>query len=173
MSRARPVPGLSRWRHLPRRPSLFLLVPLLLAVAGCAVFEPEPLARERQALADARARWARVAATDYAFVYQADCSCFPELTREVVIHVRDGQVDSVAFVDGGAPQIVGEASFPTIPQLFDRLDAAYAEPTAVVRATFDASRGFPRDGWVDANRSTDDDEFGFVVRSVVVVAAAR
>lgn len=161
MSRARPV--------LRRT----LLLALALLPAGCAVFEPEPFARERRALADARARWEHLGLADYEFVYHAECNCLPELTRETVIRVRAGAVDSVWFVEGGSPQLVGEASYPTIEELFDRLEAAYADPAAVVRATFDAARGFPRDAWLDRNRAATDDEFGFTVRSVSAAAIAR
>ena len=144
-----------------------LLFPIVLLLTGaCAVFEPEPLERERRELSDARARWVRQDLQDYEFTYRAQCTCIPELTQETVIRVRDGQVDSVWFVGGGAPQLVGEASYPTIDALFDRLEAAYAEPTAVVRATFDATRGFPRDAYMDVNRAADYDEYGFVVRTL-------
>ena len=160
MSRARPV--LRRLVHV--FPAAFLLA------GACAVFEPEPFARERRALADARARWEQLGLADYEFVYHAECYCLPELTRETMIRVRAGVVDSVWFATGGSPQLVGEASYPTIDELFDRIESAYADPAAVVRATFDATRGFPRDAWLDRNRAAADDEFGFTVHSLAASA---
>lgn len=153
-----------------RRLRAALLALGLAALGGCAVFEPDPLADERHALESARRRWASQTLRDYEFVYKADCNCPPDLTRWSLVTVRDGAVDTVRFVDGGYPAMIGTTAYPTVEQLFDRIDFALMRRARTIRVSYDPRMGFPTSAFIDLEGGVADDEFGFDVTAVTSIA---
>lgn len=136
-----------------------------LALAGCAVLEPEPLAVQRRALVEARARWERARPRAYRYMYTPQCSCPSNYTRAVWVSVQDSVVTRVAYVDGYGPALVGTVGFPTIDGLFARLDSAYAAPVPDVRVRYDGTWGYPAEAVV-----RDD---GFAASALDSMAATK
>lgn len=134
---------------------------LLAALSGCDDGPTAP----RDDLRAARRRWEGARPASYAFTFERVCFCPVELVRPTIVTVRGGVVESLRYVDGGAPvdpRFAGQ--FPTIDGLFDALEALLARDPAVFEARYDAGRGFPVRVDVDPIRDAVDDEVGYRVR---------
>lgn len=59
-------------------------------------------------------------------------------------------------------------AYPDIAGLFEQLADAIAGKSAVVRADYDFSLGYPTSAWIDVAVNAADDEHGFTVGSFVV-----
>ena len=146
---------------MSRRP----LAPLALAASLLAASCGDGPTGPDDELHAARRRWEGARPAAYAFTFSRICFCPTEITRPTVVTVRGGVVESLRYVDGGAPVDPRFASaFPTIDGLFDAIEAALARPPASFRATYDPARGYPVEVDVDPIRDAVDDEVGYRVR---------
>src|SRR5689334_4889737 len=92
----------------------FLRYVALLSLAACSGGE-SPTAPVNLALVRAEMLWARTAPAAYQITVSVGCFCPQELSRPVVVSVRDGQVESRRYADTGldvAPMFA--KSFPTV-----------------------------------------------------------
>jgi hypothetical protein len=146
---------------LRRRATVPLLALLMVALSGgCS----HSTAVERE-LAAAKHRWAQTAPPAYQVTIVLSCFCVNEITRPVVVAVRQGQVESRRYVDTGAEVDARYAfAFPTIDGLFALIEDAVARNAARVEATYDGARGFPVTIAIDYSATHVDDELFYGTR---------
>jgi hypothetical protein len=110
----------------------------------------------------ARATWDAAALDAYTYVLQWQCyACEGEVGGPARIEVAGDAVVAATYVDSGAP---ATAAFDarTIDGLFDFLQAALDAGADQLTVTYDATRGYPAQAYVDYDVAADDDERGFV-----------
>ena len=121
----------------------------------------------RRELAAARQRWHALGVVSYEFELRWQCFCPPPLTDPVIVTVRDGFVDSVTDLDGGKVDYAIEHQ--TVGALFEWLDAALDDADEVT-VSYDPETGVPIAASVNPDRDLFDDESGFEVRTLEVLA---
>ena len=145
--------------HFARSNRLLLLTAATIAIAAAvACSDDSPTARleARQALMagdtitgsgqlselrEHRAAWVSHGIDDYRFQLRISCFCGGDITRPVVIEVRDGAIATVEDLETG--KAVDDVSvYPTITKLFD---AAIAERAGGghVSVAYDQALGIP------------------------------
>ncbi len=158
-----PLPG----ARLPRA----ALVALAVLVAACGSSTPSAptppaTADDREqttaALQSAWAVWS--VSRPAAYRYTARRACFCLERGPAVVTVRAGRVESVVDAVTGEP-LPPERSqlYTTIDGLFALLFQAVEQQAWAIRASYDAHRGYPRDGYVDPSTRIADEELGFSV----------
>jgi hypothetical protein len=134
------------------------LTTLLLVLPACTSGDG-PTVSVRLNLAMARRRWSETAPAAYQYTLRHSCFCSPEVTRPVVITVRNGQVESRRYADTGADVPADLASiFPTIDGLFEIIASAIASDAAQTTVTYDPVRGYPVTMSFLGSPSVADDE---------------
>ena len=88
-----------------------------------------------------RAAWVARGITDYRFQLQISCFCGGDITRPVLIEVRDGAVAKVWDLETGRP-VANTALYPTITRLFDAAIAKRANG-GNVSVAYDQALGIP------------------------------
>lgn len=148
---------------MPKRLVLLAVLALIGAVqTGCR----DPLAPLGEDLAVARARWEANGPASYRYDYRDVCYC---AVRHLRITVTDGAVSDVEWLGDAPPLEQGPQGF-TIDDLFDRLATGLAEGPADADIRFDAALGYPVQAHVDPIENAIDEEWGFVVESLVAIA---
>ncbi len=135
-------------------------------VAACS----DPLGPERDALEANRARWASLEIVSYRYEYALNCYCGGPGAQPVAVLVQDGDVVAVSNPDGS--EVAGPwepADYPTIEDLFDRVEESLNREPYEARVKYDAQYGYPADAYFDFEQNAIDEEFGFVVTEFVVV----
>lgn len=111
----------------------------------------------------ARARWERTRPADYSFTLATSCECLTEITKPVVVVVRDGVVTSRTYVQGGEAVDPRWASyFPSIDGLFTKIDDA-ATRADRLDADYDGRYGYPQRISIDYDTRMVDDEISLRV----------
>jgi hypothetical protein len=143
------------WRRVA--PALALVL-----VSSCS--QPMEVTRERTI---AMRRWVTTAPPSYEVVVGRDCFCFPDATRDVVVRVRDGQVESRHYADTGAEVPAAFAAlFPTVPELFAIIVEAEVHNAAGVDAQYDPRYGYPAFVFIDHEATLADDEIGYTMHDL-------
>ena len=108
-----------------------------------------------------RAKWADAGPATYTYQYQrAACECLPEWVQPVRIAVANGAVTAVTLVATG--DTVPPPAFRfTVDSLFGVIEGAFASGAEDVTVTYDSQYGYPRAVYIDYDRRTADEEFGF------------
>lgn len=134
---------------------------LLVALAGCH----DPTAPgEGAELAAARERWARHGPASYSVTVLRGCECLREMSGPVVVTVVRRAVVARAYVDGGAAVAVALAEhFPSVEELFARIDAARRARVARLQVTYDPASGQPVRVLIDPIAAAADDEVTYTV----------
>jgi hypothetical protein len=120
-------------------------------------------AADRDALAHARADWAKQGARSYTFVAEPRCYCAG--VREIRTTVVNGAVTQRVYADDGTP--VPSTYFTgiaTVASMLDVVEHALKKGAADVNVTYDA-RGIPTAAFIDYESNVADEEFGWVVTS--------
>jgi hypothetical protein len=141
---------------------------LTLALASCSgdLFTTRP---ERIDLAAAKRRWAQSAPSAYQITVGRSCFCDPDVTRSVIVTVRNGQVESRRYEDTGADVPAGIAlAYPTVDGLFDVIDEAIGDQASTVDVLYDVTRGFPVSIQIDGSPMIADDEMFYGTRNFAV-----
>lgn len=124
----------------------------------------------RHDLRQARAQWASESPATYSFVFRRSCFCGTEFVRAVRIVVADGTVVSAVFADDGSPIQTPLAEVPTIPDLFDEIEAAIASRADRMDVAYDEAYGYPVDVSIDFIEQAIDDEMFFQVSEFDVLS---
>jgi Family of unknown function (DUF6174) len=111
----------------------------------------------RAALQQARGRWNSLGISDYQYAFQRSCFCAPDFTAPVRIAVRQGQVAEVTSVQSGQPRPI--EGYPTVDDLFARLQEALDSGAENVQATYDPALGYPTRFFIDQSTRIADEEF--------------
>jgi hypothetical protein len=139
-----------------RRRTLLLLAVLLCTVSACSeVLSVSAVEMDRH-----RALWIASGMLSYRYDYQRSCECGPDTVRPVRIEVLGGSVTSVTFLDDGESlQSPTVGAFPTIDDLFAKIDEAIESDAESVVVTYHPTLGYPTLLSVDYRREIADDEF--------------
>jgi hypothetical protein len=111
---------------------------IALAVGGC-----RETSSPAEGLASARARWAAHGPASYDMVVSRSCECVPGTSGPVAISVRNGVVISRNYPNDAPVPPEYAAAFPTVPDLFDIIDAAVRAGTKPIDVTYDPIYGYP------------------------------
>jgi len=125
----------------------------------------------------ARARWRSAALTAYEYGYHKFCECHRESPPETVVTVRGGTVTGVRHRPAGSSVEVPAADknfqyYWTVDGLFE-LIASAQERGVQVRASYDATLGFPREVYIDYDANFIGDELDVRLTAVTRLDAAR
>jgi hypothetical protein len=133
-----------------------------LLLSGCIVFVgPGDHDGHLRDLVSARARWNAQGSSNYEFVVRQLCYCIFG-GQSVKVTVRQGAVVSaVKLGDGQALPSEYFDGFATVEQMFDMIDDAISDRAHSIRATYDATFGFPTDFFIDYREQVADEERGF------------
>jgi hypothetical protein len=125
-------------------------------------------------LAAARHRWQAARPTHYRYILSRSCECLSESTRPVVVVVNRSSgtdvVESVNYVDTGAPAGQYASAYVSVDALFDVIADAIARHAATVRVAYDAAYGYPRSIFIDYDVQMADDERGYTASGLAPVS---
>lgn len=139
-------------------------IPLLTAACCCGPFDSG--SDDRRELAEARSRWVRAAVDDYAFTVTPMCFC-PDIAP-IRVQVRDGAVVSRVYAGTGETVPADRwTRLDTAEELFAIVDDALDRGAFELRAEYHDQVGIPTGVWIDYERDTADEEFGFTVTDFV------
>ncbi len=129
----------------------------LVVLGGCG--GTSPLGLTNSALENQRARWLSAGIVDYQFEYRQRCECVPALAEAALVEVRGGVVTRVVYRDTGrAAAADAQALFPTIDELFERIDDAIRREAAMLTVSYDRALGYPTQISIDYDMRVADDE---------------
>ena len=149
----------------------------LAAASAVALTCSEPagpdVARETTRLNINRRAWQRLDVDDYAYTLRVGCFCGPEVTRPVVVTVRDGVRQSVVYEDDGTPVDAAYLNrFPTIGGLFDIVDDAIERRAHRLDVTYHPALGYPTSIGIDYELNAADEELYLYANDVRVLEAS-
>ena len=151
------LPSSSSWL----RSGLFGLTLMLLY--GCTD-EPDSLRRELQTN---RELWDSHSILDYSYEFKRSCFCQGEITAPVIIHVQNMSIIAVSEVS--KDESVDAARwvyYLTVEELFDEIDAALDKDVYEIVVDYDSELGYPSSINIDFDKSTIDEEVGFLVELI-------
>jgi len=142
----------------------FLLLLLALALTACA----SNAAAGASEFSQNQQKWEDANITHYRFELNISCFCAFRDQMPLTIEVQDGQVTSLAAVDGTQvldtdPNYEFFAPYATIGLLFSELDADLNGKADKVTVTYDETYGFPKDITIDFVEEATDDELYLTV----------
>jgi hypothetical protein len=148
-------------------PKSTLLLAILLATAGCGA----PTApNDRDGLAAARERWRIQGSATYSYEINRSCFCVFG-GRRMTVTVQSGSVSGADYLDSGTAVEAALLTYvPTIPDLFDLIEAALEQRAAYFFARYDSEYGYPTKIDIDYSVNAIDDELAISARSLVVTA---
>lgn len=151
--------------------SRFLLLPLILALAGCElVSNTSEVERTRAVTADfsniedPRARWEAYELADYTIEQVLGCFCAGP--RKFVAVVRD---NDVVALQKASPALEDESwldGYHTVDELFDLIEDARERDPAVLEVSYHPRYGYPTRIYVDYSAQTADEELGFTLSNL-------
>jgi hypothetical protein len=152
-----------------RRVWLFVgaAVVIVVAVVAIALLWDRPAAVTppgQDAPESPQALWQAQGLENYRYTLQVGCFCLTDMTRPVVIEVRDGEVASITYVDDGA------AADPTLFERYDSVDdlfavisEAEAQDPARLDVTYAEETGVPLSVAIDISEQMADEELYLTV----------
>lgn len=151
---------------------LSLVLAGLLLAPGCG--GPLGPGESLEELADARRLWAARGPDAYVFTYELNCFCGGPGIPPARITVVDGRVTGV-LLPATDVRVPDEelADYPTVPDLFDDVEAWLARDPVSARTLYDPTLGHPVDVFVDFEAHVIDEELGFLVRDLAALAPLR
>jgi hypothetical protein len=141
---------------------LALLVTFILAVGLVwyiwANAAPGASANDEPAQSPA-ALWESQAVDDYRYKLQVGCFCLVDVTRPVIVEVKDGQVASITYAeDGTAADPALFERYDSIDKLFAIINEAEAQEPARLDVTYDEATGVPQSVVIDISEQMADEE---------------
>lgn len=114
-------------------------------------------------------RWEEAGVASYSMRVRFLCGeCMPEVSRQVIVTVRDGVVESRVFADGGgAVDEEVAAVWPTVDGLFTRILDLITDRPHRLDVRYHPTLGFPESISADPVKNAADDEHGWVVTDFV------
>jgi hypothetical protein len=138
-----------------RRAGIALAATVLVACASSMT------AAERE-MGTARDRWRSHGFVNYDFTVRQLCFCPVEITQPTRVEVRNGVVVSARSVETGAA--VDLRTGKTIDEIFDDIDRTF-DRGRVIKATYDATYGYPTEAQLDRIEQAIDDEGHYFILS--------
>ena len=144
------------WRHVTI---------CLVALASLAVFTATTLATHldtvQQELDARRQQWQSLDIEDYIYRFERSCYCVPEYVDPGLVHVVDGEIDSVAHAVTGSMR--NPRLFLTVDDLFGELQAAIDSHADEMFVEYDVVWGNPTMINIDFSIFMADEEVLFHV----------
>ncbi len=113
-------------------------------------------------LRSARELWQQAAILDYSVTVERRCVC-DGANRPVVVQVSGGAVVSTTDAQTGDPiDISALGPYPSVEGMFEILQDAVDTDAHDIIATYQIDLGYPLELQIDFDRSTKDDELGYV-----------
>ncbi len=132
---------------------------VILALVGMNGCGEGPTALSSSTLEGARARWVSAGIRDYRYEFRQQCECGPALAEAAVVEVRGGAVARVNYRDsGGEAPATARQLFPTVEQLFQRIEDAIRRNAASLSVSYDGTLGYPTLISIDYDLQVIDDE---------------
>lgn len=125
------------------------------------------------ALAANRRLWVSRAPASYTVTVSRSCECTPEMTGPVVVTVRGGVVESRVYASNGAA--VGgslAAEFPSVEEMFQRIEELTHREVAKLDVSYDRATGYPTLVSVDYDARMVDDEISWRITSLAPLSTA-
>lgn len=146
--------------------ALFVVV-LVAAAIGLAWNAPAPAAPAAGPAPESPlALWEARGIDSYRYELQVSCFCLQEMTRPVIVEVRDGAVASITYVDDGTPADPALfEQYDSIEDLFAILAEAEAQNPARFDVTYAEETGVPLTVDIDISEQMADEEIRFTVSS--------
>jgi hypothetical protein len=105
------------------------------------------------------ALWESQAIDDYRYTLQVGCFCLVDVTRPVIVEVKDGQVASITYAeDGTAADPALFERYDSIDKLFAIINEAEAQEPARLDVTYDEATGVPQSVVIDISEQMADEE---------------
>jgi hypothetical protein len=105
------------------------------------------------------ALWESQAVDDYRYKLQVGCFCLVDVTRPVIVEVKDGQVASITYAnDGTAADPALFERYDSIDKLFAIINEAEAQEPARLDVTYDEATGVPQSVVIDISEQMADEE---------------
>jgi hypothetical protein len=115
--------------------------------------------RTRSELLAARQVWRVAGPRDYRFRFRQSCFCAPAVTAPVLVTVRGAQVVSAVYAEDGRPVAASDLGrYPSVEELFSRVEQAIATEAYEIRASYDPRLGYPTTVFVDQSPRIADEE---------------
>jgi len=143
--------------------SILLLGALALAACGSPT-APD----ERARLEQARAVWYAKGLASYRFELTRLCECLP--AGRVKVTVEQGVVSGGEYPESGNPVEPALLTYlPTVPDLFDLIEAALDQGAVSLAAEYDSRFGFPLHVSIDYSAALADDEIELIIRDLAAL----
>ena len=105
------------------------------------------------------ALWESQAIDDYRYTLQVGCFCLVDVTRPVIVEVKDGQVATITYAeDGTAADPALFERYDSIEKLFAIINEAEAQEPARLDVTYDEATGVPQSVVIDISEQMADEE---------------
>lgn len=144
-----------------------VLVILVAAVAAVALLWERPAAVApggQDAPESPQALWEAQELENYRYTLQVSCFCLREVTRPVVIEVRDGAVANITYADdGSAADPTLFEPYDSIDDLFTIINDAEAQDPARLDVTYAEETGVPLSVNIDISEQMADEELYLTV----------
>ena len=139
------------------------------ALCACGSSATEPLNDgEREALAEARAKWNAAGLSNYVFEQRQLCFCPPGVGEWARVTVNNGLVVSAVRPEDGIPIEAGGRL--TVPQLFDVIEQARDDEfLSDIEVEFDAQFGYPTNIHLEAKPDVNDGGRSIQARALAAV----
>ena len=112
--------------------------------------------------------WLAAAPAHYEYRFHRQCACDTNLTREVIVEVRDTTLITVTYTDGsGAVPASSFESYFTVKGLFQQVQHAINLLADSLVVQYDPVMHYPRVILGDPNQLLDGDELGLFADSLV------
>ena len=116
----------------------------------------------REAFTAALQKWQAAGVHDYAFTFNQSCFCIDR--QPVRITVQNDRVQSAYNVPGGGAVNTGVVGKPlTLTDIFQKIEAAYAQPAAHIALTLNPQYGYPERVYIDYDERIADEELIYTI----------
>ena len=124
---------------------------------GCATEKPQDLFNQNQQ------RWIAQDIRDYRYQLQVLCFCPPDITKPVIIEVRNAEPVAVTDVTSGAPVDTDYFdNYNTINKMFATIQDAFDRDAYKVTVSYH-QLGYPTNIYIDFIQLAADDEITYII----------
>ncbi|NEO49518.1 MAG: hypothetical protein F6K55_37625 [Moorea sp. SIO4A3] len=130
------------------------LLVMILPLSACSS-DPSP----EQQLEQNQERWETQKLDNYRYRLQVACYCIGDVTKPVVVEIRNGETTSIVAADSGKP--VNRKFFDnydSVSKLFDVVQKAIDQDYYKLDVTYDPTLGYPTKIDMDYRAEIADDE---------------
>lgn len=144
---------------------------MAIGLSGCLLASSERHDDVQRELNRNRRQWEAQGIEDYRFVARRACYCGQEAVGPVVVEVRDGEIAAQTYQETDQPVTPTYAGlWPTMDGVFDIVQDAIDRDAHQIRVEYDPEHAFPTTISIDYVEQAIDEELGFNVEELEVLA---